>query len=130
MDYTPEKIAEFEEMLRTLELISASDRIVEVDKGDYWEKILCFYSQVRGTYYYTEEAVCFVGGFAGSTNWSVKYKDIKKIEKCLIGFFMPFGIRVHYYDEKKDKIRKHKMSVLKRDRWIALLTERSSNLSE
>ena len=43
---------------------------------------------------------------------------------------MPFGIRVHYYDEKKDKIRKHKMSVLKRDRWIAFLTERSSNLSE
>lgn len=124
MNYAPEKVAEFEEMLRTLELISADDHIVEIDKGDYWEKLLCFYSQVRGTYYYTNEAVCFVGGFAGSTNWSVKYKDLRKVEKCQISLFMPFGVRLSFYDEDKDKIRKYKMSVLKRDRWIAFLTER------
>lgn len=126
MDYTPEKIAEFEQMLQTLELISPSDHIVEIDKGDYWEKILLFYSQVRGTYYYTNEAVCFVGGFAGTTNWAVKYKDIRQIDKCLIGLFMPFGVRLHFYDADKDKIRKYKMSVLKRDRWIKFLTERMS----
>lgn len=125
MNYSPAQIAEYEEMLRTLELISADDHIVEIDKGDYWEKLLCFYSQVRGTYYYTNEAVCFVGGFAGSTNWAVKYSDIRKIEKCMIGILMPFGVRLHFYDEKKDKIRKYKMSVLKRDNWIAFLTERA-----
>ena len=125
MDYTPEKIADIEAGLRTLELISDGEHVTEAVKGDYWEKLLCFYSQVRGEYYFTADKIMFAGGFAGSTNWAVKFKDIKKIEKCSVGLFMPFGVRMHFYDEKKDKVRSYKLSLLKRETWIDYLTQKA-----
>lgn len=118
MELSPERASEIEQNLIENELMRQGDHIVHSEKGDYWEKLLCFYSQVRGCYYCTKEALVFVGGFAGTTSWSVRYSDIKKYEKCTVGPFIPTGIRITFYDEKKGKDRKYKMSVLGRAKWL------------
>jgi hypothetical protein len=86
MDLTPERKAEIEQNLIENELMRQGDEIIHSENGDYWEKFLCFYMQTRGCYYCTKEALVFVGGFAGSTFWSVRYSDIKKYEKNLKKF--------------------------------------------
>ena len=113
--------AEMEKNLIENELIKEGDHIVHKEAGDYWEKLLCFYTQVRGYYYCTGDCLVFVGGFGGTTNWSVRYSDIKKFEKCTVGPFIPTGIRITFYDEKKGKDRKYKMSVLGRSKWLEFL---------
>ena len=123
MDLTPERKAEIEQNLIENELIKQGDHLVHSERGDYWEKLLCFYSQVRGYYYCTTECLVFVGGFAGSTFWSVRYKDIKKFEKCTVGPFIPTGIRITFYDEKMGKDRKYKMSVMGRAKWLSFLDQ-------
>lgn len=121
MQLTPERKAEIEQNLIENELMRQGDEIIHSENGDYWEKFLCFYMQTRGCYYCTKEALVFVGGFAGSTFWSVRYSDIKKYEKCAVGPLIPIiptGVRITFYDEKKGKDRKYKMSVLGRAKWL------------
>ena len=40
MNLTPERIAELEVNLKENGLIDIDDRIVEAERGDYWEKFL------------------------------------------------------------------------------------------
>jgi len=127
MELSPERAAEIEQNLIENELMRQGDHITHSEKGDYWEKLLCFYTQVRGYYYCTEESLIFVGGFAGTTFWSVRYQDIKEFKKCAIGpliQFIPTGIRITFHDEKKGKDRKYKMSVLGRDKWMSFLGQK------
>ena len=129
MNLTADKAAELEKNFIENDLMSQGDHIIENIKGDYWEGFLIFQSQTRGAYYFTNERVIFVGGFAGSYSWSLSYKDIKKIDKCLIGLF-PFGIKLTYYNEEKCKDKKHKMSVLSRSKWIEFLNARTNTSAE
>ncbi|MCR5049405.1 MAG: hypothetical protein K6A37_10670 [Saccharofermentans sp.] len=38
-----------------------------------------------------------------------------------VGPFIPTGIRITFYDEKKGKDRKYKMSVMGRAKWLSFL---------
>ena len=117
--------AEIEKDLKEASLIDADDELIDVEAADYWEQFLCFQSQVRGHYYFTKKAMIFLGGIAANTQWKVNYKDIKKLEFCGIALFLPFGIRVHAYDEKKGKIKKYKTSFLKRKNRMEFLKEKT-----
>lgn len=127
MKFTPERINQIEQSLIDGKVMQPGDHIQEYIQGDYWEKFLCFYSQIRGYYYFTNESVIFVGGLAGSTFWGVKYKNIKEMKKCNVAFFIPTGISITGYDEIKGKDVKYKLSVMKRQNWIDYIAQRANN---
>ena len=64
-------------------------------KSDYWEKTLCFYSQKRGKYWFTNQRIVFRGGFA--TILEIPYADIESVQLCNVGGLVqiiPTGIKV------------------------------------
>lgn len=123
MNLLKEKVDEIEKNLKEGKLIDEDDSIIEVEKGDYWEKFLFFNMQTRGFYYFTKKAIVFIGGALGNTQFVVNYKNIKEIKKCNVAFFIPTAIKLTVYDEKKNKNKKYKLSLLKRDKWINFIEE-------
>ena len=70
-----------------LDLELQEGEVVEKEiKGDYWEKTLCFYSQKRGTYWFTNKRIIFRGGFIASIE--IPYADIESIKTCNVGDFI------------------------------------------
>lgn len=119
-----EDILEIEKSLKDASLIEKSDTLEMFQKGDYWERILFINSQIRGYYYFTKKSIVFIGGALGSTKWVVPYESIKELKKCKIALFMPTGIKIEYYDETKSKLKKYKMSILKRDKWFEFIKDK------
>ena len=120
------KKQEIEQSLIERKLMEPGDTLEITEKGDYWEKFLIFNSQTRGYYYFTKERLIFIGGVAGSTFFSIKYINIKSINKCNISLFIPTGIKLEVFDEKKNKIKKYRMSVLNRSKWIEVLNSKTN----
>lgn len=111
--------------LKEANLIDADEVLEVAERGDYYAKLLCFYDQVRGAYFFSDKSVSFIGSFAGAVNWSLRYADIKRIKKCSVGPFLPFGIKLYYYDEEKGKEKSYKMSVLNRGEWLKFLQNKT-----
>ena len=127
MGMTQEKMAEMENGLREMSLMSAEDHLLETVQGDYWERLLFFYSQTRGHVFFTTGTIAFVGGLGGLNNWSIPYSDIKQVELCNIGPLIPFfpmGIRIRFLDKKKGKETAYKLGLLNRKKWLAYLEEK------
>ncbi len=86
-------------------------------KSDYWEKTLCFYSQKRGKYWFTNQRIIFKGGF--TTVLEIPYSEIESVKLCNIGGliqFIPTGIKVTLKSGKT-----HRLSVTKRKDILAFL---------
>ena len=122
---TEEKLKECEQYLKESNLLEDKDKLLIVEKGDYWEKILFFNMQSRGYYYFTEKCIIFIGDL-GATKFKVSYKNIKEIKKCNVGLFIPTGIKLTVFDEKKNKDKSYKLSLLERDKWIKYIEEQKN----
>ncbi len=103
---------DIENNLKIAGLMDNDDSLITTERGNFWKKTIFLNSKVRGYYYFTEKRIIFIGGFASSTQWSIKYKDIKNIQKNSI-----FGIIMETEDEN-GKIIKYKLSLLKRNYWF------------
>lgn len=110
---------EWESALRKLQLLGDSDSIQEQVMAN-WCKM--FMSQTKGNCFFTKDKFIFVSSF-GLDNFAINYKDIKEIGKCRVGI-MPIGLYVVAEDKEKEKLKKYKISVMKRDHWLALLSEK------
>lgn len=123
MGYTEQKKRELEASFREGGLISDTDTIQDSTKGDLWE----FFSQIRGTYFFTEERLVFIGGFGGMNNFSAPYNKITELKLCNVGALlriMPTGILVVYTDENGKSVKK-RCSVMKRKDWLAFLSKKT-----
>jgi len=127
MTLSKEKIEEIEKNLKDNKLMDKDDSVIIVEKGDYWEKVLFFNMQTRGFYYFTNKAIVFIGGALGNTQFKVKYKNIKEIKKCNVAFFIPTAIKLTVFNEKKNKNKKYKLSLLKRDKWINFIEQKKQS---
>lgn len=121
MNLAPEVKADWENKLQQAQMIDLTDSIVEHVKGDYWD----WSGQTRGRYFFTKEKLVFVGGLAGSTNFAVKYSNIKEAKLKLIRFFLPTGILVIADDPESGKQKKYVLSLMKRKEWLALIREKA-----
>ena len=109
-------IKEWSEALIARELMVADETIIEHTAGDCWEVM----SQTRGNIFFTEKAVIFIGGLAGCIAYRFPYDKIQEVKKCNVGGLiklMPTGIKITYENED-GKIKKARLSVLKRKNWI------------
>ena len=127
MTLTQEKINEIEKNLKKNKLIDEDDSVETIEKGDYWEKFLFFNMQTRGFYYFTKKAIVFIGGTLGNTQFVTYYKNIKEINKCNVALFIPTGIKITVFNEKKKKYKKYKLSLLKRDKWIEFIEQKKQS---
>lgn len=104
----------------------ASDEVVEKEiKGDYWERALCFYSQKRGTFWFTDKRIIFRGGLA--TSLDIPYSEMKEVKTCNVGDFvqiMPTGIKV-----STQKGKSYKLSVLGRKEILAFIEKKRQEVS-
>lgn len=123
-ELTQEEIKEMNNNLIEASLMDKDDSVEIMEKGDYWEKFLIFNSQVRGVYYFTKKSIIFIGGLAGTTNFSIPYKSIKELKKCNVVLFIPCGVKVIFHDDKKGKDKKYTFSLLKRDKWIKFIEDK------
>lgn len=119
MNLSMEKKNDWEETLKSYNLIKEGETIEEHTKGDYYT----FFEQKRGNYFFTKDAVIFVSGY-GVNNVVMPYKNMKEMKKCFVGPFIPTGIKLSVVDEK-GKIKKHKLSVMKRGNWMEYIAKRA-----
>ena len=127
MTLSKEKIEEIEKNLKEGKLIDDDDSVEIVEKGDYWEKFIFFNMQTRGFYYFTKKAIVFIGGALGNTQFVVKYENIKEIKKSNVSLFIPTAITITAFNKKKNKNKKYKLSLLKRDRWIEFIKQKKQS---
>jgi len=120
MAKTESNIEEWEKVLKEAELIEEGESIERHTNGDYWS----FTGQARGNYFFTADKMVFISGL-GMESFAIRYADITGIKKCMIGMFLPTGIKVTATDPKKGKSKKYKCSVMKRKEWIDFLYEKT-----
>lgn len=125
MKLSDKKKEKWESTLRELEYIGKDDEIIEHTAGDLWE----FASQTRGNYFFTNEKFIFVGGLLGTSNFVVKYSDIKDLRTIMVGGLIPIiptGIAVTVENPENGKTKKYKCSVPKRKQWIEYLRTKAN----
>lgn len=121
MKLNEQKKAEWEEALKKLNLIGADDVIEEHVQGDFWS----FSGRTVGNYFFTRDKFVFHGGILGVDDFSIRYSDIKELKLINIRFIMPTGILVIAQNPENGKLKKYKLSVMKRKDWLAYLQSRT-----
>lgn len=116
------KRLEIEDSLKKRVLMDNNDSLIATEKGDCWERFLFINLQTRGYYYFTKKSLIFIGGLGG-TEWAIPYKNIQDIKKYFICFFIPTGIKISAYN-KKNKLKKYRLSLLKRNKWIDFIEQK------
>lgn len=116
------KRLEIEDSLKKRVLMDNNDSLIATEKGDCWERFLFINLQTRGYYYFTKKSLIFIGGLGG-TEWAIPYKNIQDIKKYFICFFIPTGIKINAYN-KKNKLKKYRLSLLKRNKWIDFIEQK------
>lgn len=118
MKFTEEEIKDIEKSLLENNYFEADEHLVEFTLGDFYE---FGFSQVRGRYYFSDRRIVFQGF---GTDFNIKFADIQEVKPCLVGPFLPFGIKIKALDPVKNKVRSYKLSVLKRKVWIDFINEK------
>lgn len=117
-------VGKWEVSLREAGYMSEEDHIIEHTKGDLWQMM----SQTRGNFFFTNEKFIFTGGLLGTSNFAVKYGDIKELKLVNVGGLIPIiptGIMVTCRNPENGKTVKHKCSVMKRKEWIEYLRKKA-----
>ncbi len=100
-----------------------NETIIEVTKGDLWVGWSFASKQNRGRYTFTDQRVIFTPTqlLAMGSDIEFNYSDVESLEKCSIGPFLPFGVKVITKQGEK-----YKLSLMKRDKWIKIINDRMS----
>ncbi|MDR0948103.1 MAG: hypothetical protein LBM69_01140 [Lachnospiraceae bacterium] len=102
-----------------LELLP-NETIVKESKGDCWYAPGMFSSkQIPGKYIFTNQRIIFQGSgliAAMRLNFELYYKDILEMKPCIIGLFIPTGIKIEAKESKK-----YKFSIMKRNSIMELM---------
>lgn len=111
-----------------LKLMDEQDEVEDWVQANWLEITLkVFGSWQKGNLIFTKERLIFTTAFAVS-NFSIKYEDIREINKCSVGLF-PMGMIVSVYDSESDSIKKYKCSLSKRNVWMEYLSKKAKLLS-
>jgi hypothetical protein len=100
------------------------EKVLAEARGDHWIEFFYKYDRIPGRFYFTNERILFQDLSpikSLRTNFEIEISDIREIKKCFIGpdiQYLPTGILVTL---KNNKV--HRISVLKRKQYIALLEE-------
>lgn len=111
---------EWQSALQEMKILDETDVIEEEVMANWCQMSM---SQTKGSCFFTNKKFLFVSLF-GLHNFSIDYRDIKKIGKCRAGI-LPIGMYVVAENKEEEKIEKFKISVRRRDKCLKLLSVKS-----
>lgn len=113
-----------EETLVKAGLMTQEDKLIDFLQASYMERLVGKLGQWKqGWVYFTEERLIVTAGFAGDII-VIPYKSIRELGKCSQGLF-PMGIKITHEDAESGKTITDKISVMKRNKWLELLSNKS-----
>ena len=105
-------------------LMDEQDTLIDFLQASYVERLIGKMGKWKqGWAYFTEERLIIVTGLLNA-DIVIPYKNIKELEKCSQGF-MPIGISITHEDMETGKITTDKISMMKRDKWMSVITEKA-----
>ncbi len=105
-------------------LMTEEDTLIDYLQANYFDRILGKIGEwKKGWAYFTEEKLIVVTGLL-SDNIVIPYKDIRGLGKCSQGLF-PMGIKITHENAEGGKTVTDRISVMKRDKWLELLSGKS-----
>lgn len=105
-------------------LMTPEENLIDFLQANYVEQIIGKFGEwKKGWAYFTEEKLIVVTGLLDG-NIIIPYKNIRELEKCSQGLF-PIGITITHEDMETGKTSKNKISLMKRDKWLEFLANKS-----
>lgn len=104
-------------------IMDPSDALVDFLQASYVERLPAKLGKWKqGWAYFTEQKLIITTGFVGSI--VIPYKAIRELAKCSQGF-IPIGIAITYEDEENGQLVTDRISMMKRDKWLDFLKQKS-----
>lgn len=105
-------------------VMDPEDSLIDFLQASYVERLVGKIGKWKqGWAYFTEERLIVLTGLLDQ-NIVIPYKNIRGLGKCSQGLF-PMGIVITHEDEKTGETVTDKISVMKREKWLGLLSEKS-----
>lgn len=118
------KLEKQKKNLVELGVMEETDNLIDFLQASYVERLIGKWGQwKKGWAYFTEERLIVITGVL-EENMVIPYQNIRKLEKCSQGI-LPMGIAVTYENMESGKTVTDKISVMKRNQWIAFMAEKA-----
>lgn len=105
-------------------LMAPEDTLVGFLQASYVERLVGKLGKWKqGWAYFTEERLIVITGLL-TGDMVIPYKSIRGLEKCSQSL-LPIGIAITHEDGEAGELVTDKISMMKRDKWLELLSEKS-----
>lgn len=118
------KMEKQKERLVQAGLMEADDTLVDYVQTNNYHKLIAFIGEwKKGWSYFTEKRFIYSGGLLGE-NAVIPYTNIRSLGKCT-QMLLPIGITITYEDTETGKTITSKFSMMKRDKRLDFLAEKT-----
>ncbi len=105
-------------------LMTPEDNLIDFLQASYVERLIGKMGKWKqGWAYFTEEKLIVFTGILDD-NIIIPYKNIRALGKCSQSL-LPIGITITHEDAEKGKVITDRISMMKRDKWLELLSSKS-----
>ncbi len=117
-------LAKWQSALEELNLIKSGDKVESYVMVNWPEFTFGPFGMWRkGTMVLTKEKMLIMSAF-GICQMDFNYEDIREIKKCFVGL-LPMGFAVSVYEKKSDKVKKHKIWIAGRSKWMKIIADKA-----
>ena len=118
------KIEKQQRKLLELDVMEKGDTLIDFFQASYVERLIGkFGSWKQGWAYFTERRLIVFTGLL-EDNLIIPYDRIRGLGKCSQSL-LPIGIEITYEHPETGKMVSDKISMMKRDKWLKFLSEKS-----
>ncbi len=105
-------------------LMASDDVLIDFFQVSYIDRLIGQIGKWKpGWAYFTEEKLIIITGLL-NRNMVIPYKSISALKKCS-QFLIPIGISITYEDAEKGKTVTERISMMKRNKWLEVLANKS-----
>ena len=118
------KLEKQQNRLLELGVMEKEDRLVDFLQASYVERLVGnFGNWKQGWAYFTERRLIVFTGLL-EDDIVIPYENIRELKKCT-QFFLTIGISITYEHRENGKTVTDRISMMKRDKWLKFLSEKS-----
>lgn len=118
------KLAKQKKNLVEAGIMKPEETLIEYLQANYVQRLVGkMGAWKQGWAYFTDERLIEITGLLND-NIIIPYKNIRGLGKCSQGLF-PMGITITHEDAESGKVITDKLSMMKREKWLEFLSEKS-----
>ena len=118
------KIEKQQRKLLELDVMEKGDTLIDFFQASYVERLIGKFGSWKPRWaYFTEKRLIVFTGLL-EDNLIISYDRIRGLKKCSQSL-LPIGIEITYEHLETGKIISDKISMMKRDKWLKFLTEKT-----